>query len=80
MVAPDDTDDHVRAWVVSRTAAREDRLAGGIKDLLQARARYDAPTLANAVEPFDLQPRDLGFADSRIGCSPGDGQLPSPER
>jgi 4-hydroxy-4-methyl-2-oxoglutarate aldolase len=37
-------------------------------DLLQALTRYDAPTLANAIETFDLQPRDIGFADSRIRC------------
>ncbi len=37
-------------------------------DLLQALARYDAPTLANAIETFDVQPRDVGFADSRIRC------------
>jgi 4-hydroxy-4-methyl-2-oxoglutarate aldolase len=37
-------------------------------DLLAALARYDAPTLANAIETFDLQPRDVGFADSRIRC------------
>jgi regulator of RNase E activity RraA len=37
-------------------------------DLLAALARYDAPTLANAIETFDMQPRDVGFADSRIRC------------
>ncbi len=36
--------------------------------LLQALARYDSPTLANASETFDLQPRDVGFADNRIRC------------
>jgi 4-hydroxy-4-methyl-2-oxoglutarate aldolase len=36
--------------------------------LHEALARYDAPTLANAIETFDLQPRDVGFADSRIRC------------
>ena len=36
--------------------------------LLESLARYDAPTLANAIETFDLQPRDVGFADSRIRC------------
>ena len=39
-----------------------------MEDLLEALARYDAPTLANAIETFDLQPRDVGFADSRIRC------------
>lgn len=42
--------------------------AGGMEDLLWSLARYDAPTLANAIETFDLQPRDVGFADSRIRC------------
>lgn len=37
-------------------------------ELLQELARYDAPTLANAIETFDIQPRDVGFADSRIRC------------
>jgi 4-hydroxy-4-methyl-2-oxoglutarate aldolase len=37
-------------------------------ELLEALARYDAPTLANAIETFDMQPRDVGFADSRIRC------------
>jgi 4-hydroxy-4-methyl-2-oxoglutarate aldolase len=37
-------------------------------DLLAALARYDTPTLANAIETFDLQPRDVGFAVSRIRC------------
>jgi len=39
-----------------------------VEDLLESLARYDAPTLANAIETFDLQPRDVGFADSRIRC------------
>jgi regulator of RNase E activity RraA len=38
------------------------------EDLLTALARYDSPTLANAIETFDIQPRDVGFADSRIRC------------
>jgi len=37
-------------------------------DLLQALARYDSPTLANAIETFDMQSRDIGFADNRIKC------------
>jgi 4-hydroxy-4-methyl-2-oxoglutarate aldolase len=37
-------------------------------DLLAALARYDTPTLANAIETFDVQPRDSGFADGRIRC------------
>jgi regulator of RNase E activity RraA len=37
-------------------------------DLLESLARYDSPTLANAIETFDLRSRDIGFADSRIRC------------
>lgn len=37
-------------------------------DLTQALARYDSPTLANAIETFERRPRDVGFADSRIRC------------
>lgn len=37
-------------------------------ELLEALARYDSPTLANAIEEFDIQPRDVGFADSRVRC------------
>lgn len=36
--------------------------------LLESLARYDSPTLANAIETFDIQPRDVGFADSRVRC------------
>jgi regulator of RNase E activity RraA len=36
--------------------------------LLEALARYDAPTLANAIETFGIQSRDTGFADNRIRC------------
>jgi regulator of RNase E activity RraA len=39
-----------------------------MEDLLESLARYDSPTLANAIETFDVQPRDVGFADSRIRC------------
>lgn len=39
-----------------------------MEDLLDALRRYDTPTLANAIETFDLQPRDVGFADNRIQC------------
>jgi 4-hydroxy-4-methyl-2-oxoglutarate aldolase len=39
-----------------------------MEDLLEALARYDSPTLANAIETLDIQPRDVGFADSRIRC------------
>ena len=37
-------------------------------DLIDALARYDSPTLANAIETFERYPRDMGFADSRIRC------------
>ena len=37
-------------------------------DLLTALARYDSPTLANAIETLDVQSRDVGFADNRIKC------------
>jgi regulator of RNase E activity RraA len=37
-------------------------------ELLKALARYDSPTLANAIETFGIQSRDVGFADSRIRC------------
>src|ERR1700748_1726485 len=37
-------------------------------DLLESLGRYASPTLANAIETFDIQPRDVGFADSRIRC------------
>jgi 4-hydroxy-4-methyl-2-oxoglutarate aldolase len=36
--------------------------------LLRSLARYDSPTLANAIETFEVQPRDIGFADSRVRC------------
>ena len=39
-----------------------------MESILQALARYDSPTLANAIETFDIQPRDVGFADSRVRC------------
>src|SRR6201998_3798256 len=39
-----------------------------MQDLLEPLARSHSPTLANAIETFDIQPRDVGFADSRIRC------------
>lgn len=39
-----------------------------IDGLVESLAGYDSPTLANAIETFDMQPRDIGFADSRIRC------------
>ena len=44
------------------------KVAAVIDDLLQALARYDSPTLANAIETFDIQSRDVGFADNRVKC------------
>src|SRR5262249_38084860 len=32
------------------------------QDALDALKRYDSPTLANAIETFDVRPRDVGFA------------------
>ena len=39
-----------------------------VDHLIQALARFDSPTLANAIEAFDIRPRDVGFADSTIRC------------
>lgn len=36
--------------------------------VLEALRRYDTPTLANAVEAFDIRPRDEGFASWEIRC------------
>jgi regulator of RNase E activity RraA len=37
-------------------------------ELLEALRRYDTPTLANAIEEFDVRPRDEGFANLEIRC------------
>jgi hypothetical protein len=37
-----------------------------MEELIDALARYDSPTLANAVETFEVRSRDVGFADSRV--------------
>jgi regulator of RNase E activity RraA len=37
-------------------------------NVLEALRRYDTPTLANAVETFDIRPRDQGFASWEIRC------------
>jgi len=47
---------------------RDDVGSETVDSLIQALARYDSPTLANAIETFDVQPRDVGFANSRIRC------------
>jgi 4-hydroxy-4-methyl-2-oxoglutarate aldolase len=39
-----------------------------MESLLSDLARYDTPTLANAIETLDVQPRDAGFADGSIRC------------
>jgi regulator of RNase E activity RraA len=36
--------------------------------LLEALARYDSPTLSNAIETFDVRPRDEGYTEHRIRC------------
>lgn len=36
--------------------------------VLDALRRYDTPTLSNAVEAFDIRPRDEGFASMEIRC------------
>lgn len=35
---------------------------------LDALRRYDSPTLSNAIESFDLRPRDRGFAGMDVRC------------
>jgi len=35
---------------------------------LEALRRYDSPTLSNAIETFDIRPRDEGFANMDIQC------------
>jgi regulator of RNase E activity RraA len=37
-------------------------------EVLEALRRYDAPTLANAIEEFDVRPRDEGFANIDVRC------------
>jgi 4-hydroxy-4-methyl-2-oxoglutarate aldolase len=36
--------------------------------VLEALRRYDSPTLSNAIEAFDIRPRDEGFAGMEIRC------------
>lgn len=36
--------------------------------VLEALRRYDSPTLANAIETFDIRPRDEGFAGMDVRC------------
>ena len=35
---------------------------------LEALRRFDAPTVANAIETFNIQPRNTGFMSSDIRC------------
>jgi regulator of RNase E activity RraA len=37
-------------------------------DVLEQLKRYDSCTLANAIEVFDVRPRDTGFASGQIHC------------
>lgn len=37
-------------------------------EVLEALRRYDTPTLSNAIEDFDVRPRDEGFANLDIRC------------
>jgi 4-hydroxy-4-methyl-2-oxoglutarate aldolase len=37
-------------------------------DVLEQLKRYDSCTLSNAIEVFDVRPRDTGFASGEIGC------------
>lgn len=37
-------------------------------EVLAALARYDSPTLSNAIEEFDVRNRDEGFTNHRIRC------------
>jgi regulator of RNase E activity RraA len=38
------------------------------RETLEALRRYDSPTLSNAIETFDIRPRDEGFANMDIQC------------
>jgi regulator of RNase E activity RraA len=42
--------------------------AGLPAELLAALKRYDSPTLSNAIETFDVRPRDQGFASMDVRC------------
>ena len=35
---------------------------------LEALRRYDTPTIANAIETFDVRPRTAGFASPAVRC------------
>ena len=37
-------------------------------EVLAALRRQDTPTLSNAIETFDVRPRDEGFANMEVRC------------
>lgn len=37
-------------------------------EVLAALARYDTPTLSNAIETFDVRPRDEGYTTRKVRC------------
>lgn len=39
------------------------------QEILEKLAGYDTPTICNAIELFDVRPRDVGFMDGRIRSS-----------
>ncbi len=38
------------------------------REVVDALRRYDSPTLANAIETFEVRPRDEGFASMEVRC------------
>ncbi len=50
---------------MSAAMSRDEPLA---PEVLEALRRYDSPTLSNAIETFDVRPRDEGFASMEIEC------------
>jgi len=38
-------------------------------DLVERLRTYDTPTISNAIELFDVRPRNTGYMDSRIRCA-----------
>jgi 4-hydroxy-4-methyl-2-oxoglutarate aldolase len=38
------------------------------RETLEALRRFDSPTLSNAIETFDIRPRDEGFASMDVRC------------
>ena len=58
----------IRIRVDDLPAAERGGHLSSIDELVRSLARYDSPTLANAIETFDIRPRDVGFADTGIRC------------